>query len=52
MSIDAPWPVSKANAARAEVVNDVDEVAQVAAQPVEFPNNQGVPAPQELQGSV
>jgi hypothetical protein len=37
---------------RAEVVNDVDEVAQVAAQPVEFPNNQGVPAPQELQGSV
>jgi hypothetical protein len=42
----------KADAARAEVVNDVDEVAQVAAQPVEFPNNQGVPAPQGLQGSV
>jgi hypothetical protein len=33
----------QADAAR-EVVNGVDEVAQVAAQPVEFPNNPGVPA--------
>jgi len=27
------------DAARAEDVNDVDEVAQVAAQPVELPND-------------
>jgi hypothetical protein len=32
------------DAALAEIVNDVDEVAQIPAQPVEFPNDQGVPA--------
>jgi hypothetical protein len=31
------------DAARAELVNDIDEVAQVAAQPIELPNNQGDP---------
>jgi len=42
----------KTDAARAEVVDDVDEMAQVAAQSVEFPDDQGVPPTQGLQGSV
>lgn len=33
----------KADAALAEIVNDVDEMVQVASQPVEFPDDQGVP---------
>ena len=40
------------DAADAEVVNDVDEVAQIAPQPVELPDDEGVPATQGLQGSV
>lgn len=40
------------DAACAEVVNDIDEVAQVAAQPIELPNDQGVPAAQGLEGCV
>src|ERR1700679_3412821 len=38
--------------ARAEVVNGIDEVAQVAAQPIELPNDQGVPTAQGLEGGI
>jgi hypothetical protein len=34
--------------ARAEVVNDVDQVAKVAPQPVELPDDAGIPAMQRL----
>jgi hypothetical protein len=40
------------DAAHAEVVNDIDEVAQVAAQPIELPNDQGVPTAQGLEGGI
>jgi len=52
--MDAPWPVStlKPNAARAEVVNDVDEVAQVAPQPVELPDDEGIPATQRIECGI
>jgi len=40
------------DAARPEVVNDVDEVAQVAPQPVEHPDDASVPATQGLQGRI
>jgi hypothetical protein len=40
------------DAARAEVVNDVDEVAQVAPQPVELPDDEGIPATQCLQCGI
>jgi hypothetical protein len=40
-----PGTILETDAARAEVVNDVDEMAQVAAQPIELPDNQGLPRP-------
>jgi hypothetical protein len=40
------------DAAHAEVVNDIDEVAQVAAQPIELPNDQGVPTAQGTTNSA
>ena len=40
------------DAPRAEVVNDVDEVAQVAPQPVELPDDEGIPATQRLECGI
>ena len=53
VSMDAPVARQhlETDAARAEVVNDVDEVAQVAPQPVELPDNEGVPATQGLESA-
>ena len=40
------------DAPRAEVVNDVDEVAQVAPQPVELPDDEGIPATARLECGI
>jgi hypothetical protein len=40
------------DAPRAEVVNDVDEVAQVAPQPVELPDDESIPAARRLECGI
>ena len=51
VSIAAPWPVRilEPDAALGELVDQVDEVAQVAAEPVELPRDQDVAPPQRLE---
>ena len=51
VSMVAPWPVRilKPDATLREVVDQVDEVAQVAPEPVELPRNQDITLPQRLE---
>lgn len=48
VSMAAPWPVRtfEADAAFSQVVDDIDQVAEIPAEPVEFPHDQGVPVAQ------
>ena len=53
VSMAAPCPVNtfRADAAPSQVVHGVDEMSQVASEPIQFPHDQCVASPQRLQAA-